>query len=143
MARLPRLPYHVLPAPGQVAAEIRSAIRAFSVKTVMFPLAIANEDHKLTRLACDMLIVNEFELVDHWVAWTDIPYRATRHPAAPSGRDGIDLEPWAPAAVDGRKGDAVLEYASQRKGLYEAFGQVVVDEDLGQPEQIYSIVRAR
>jgi LmbE family N-acetylglucosaminyl deacetylase len=135
------------PAVNDIAAAIRSAIRDLSVTTVAFPLALGHPDHELAHLACVALLMSDFDLVEHWIAWTDTPYRTNTFGTEliarrlTSLRDAGFETDESEFPVDPGKRDAVSAYGSQLEALYAGSSQDTVDEDVMSPERFFSIRR--
>ena len=135
------------PTVDDIAAAIRSAAREVDATTIAFPLALGHPDHELVHRACVALLTSDFDLVEHWIAWTDSPYRTNAFGIdliewrLTSLRDaGFEADEWQ-VVVDGRKRRAVDAYGSQLKALYAESGQDTVDDDVTYPERFYSIGR--
>ena len=126
------------PAVDDIARAIGDAARAFDIDTIAMPLGLRHPDHERAHQACLMLFERDPGLIENWVAWADIPYRA-RHPELLDDRvkslrsKGFGLDPWS-LATDERKQAAVAEYASQLRALGD-----ITDAEL--PEQLYALRR--
>jgi LmbE family N-acetylglucosaminyl deacetylase len=129
------------PSPESIAEAIRVLLPSLDVDTIAMPLGIYHADHRRTYDACELLLENQFDVVEHWVAWADIPYRA-RHSESVLERleslraKGFSFEEWS-LPPEAPKRAAICEYATQVSGLG---AQNIADAEL--PEQFYSLRRA-
>jgi proline iminopeptidase len=135
------------PAVDDIADAIRSAARDYDANTIAFPLALGHPDHELVHRACVALLTSDYELVEHWLAWTDSPYRTNAfgidliERRLASLRDArFETDEWE-LEVDGRKSAAVGAYSTQLKALYAESSQENVDGDVMSPERFYPINR--
>ncbi|HEY5049632.1 MAG TPA: PIG-L family deacetylase, partial [Acidothermaceae bacterium] len=62
--------------PVHIAASIRDAIEELRPATIAFPLGLSHTDHVRTHEACFLLLQKSPQLVQNWVAFIDVPYRA-------------------------------------------------------------------
>jgi len=130
----------VRPAADAVASEIRTHVVGLEVDTIAFPLGQGHGDHERTHEACALLLQHEFGLVEHWVAWADIPYRS-RHPELYADRlkslqdIGFSLTSFGVEPNDAKRA-AVGEYPTQARAL----GPRNMS-DAERPEQFYLVTR--
>jgi LmbE family N-acetylglucosaminyl deacetylase len=128
------------PAVEAIAASLRALVTELGVETLALPLGINHEDHQRTHEACAMLLRDHFGLVDHWVAWADVPYRA-RHPEEVEQRlkslraNGFSARPFV-VDSDEHKRAAISEYPTQARGLG---AESMIDAE--RPEQLYLVTR--
>jgi proline iminopeptidase len=135
------------PPVDDIADAVRSAARDCGANTIAFPLALGHPDHELVHRACVALLTSDYELVEHWLAWTDSPYRTNAFGIELIERRLVALHDARFEAaewefeVDGRKSTAVGAYRTQLKALYAESSQENVDGDVMSPERIYPITR--
>jgi LmbE family N-acetylglucosaminyl deacetylase len=129
-----------LPDAEELAAAIRKRATELDVDTIALPLGLGHSDHQRTHDGCAELLRTDFDLVEHWVAWADVPYRM-RHPDEVADRleslrtKGFLLESWSVEPADPKR-RALAEYVSQVGALgTESMA------DAEKPEQLFMVRR--
>jgi LmbE family N-acetylglucosaminyl deacetylase len=128
------------PTVDDVAKVIGECADLLQPDTIALPLGRGHGDHECTHEACALLLEHKFDMVEHWVAWADIPYRI-RHPEMYAGRlnslrsKGFLLTPFEVKPNDAKRA-AIAEYPSQARAL----GSLNMS-DTEQPEQFYLVTR--
>lgn len=128
------------PAAADIAAKIADTAREIGADALALPLGIQHEDHRLAHDGCALLLREHNQLVRHWIAWVDVPYRLWFSPQVSDRleslrQQGFQLAP-SEFSLTNEKRSALDAYASQAKGL----GQEAM-QNATLPEQLFVLTR--